>query len=42
MQFPEPIWKIIKSYKKEMEELDRFHAFLVTVFSNLILAVKSK
>jgi hypothetical protein len=42
MEFPPEIWEIIKSYKKEMEELDSFHAFLVEVFSNLILAVKSK
>ena len=42
MEFPREIWEIIKSYKNEMEELDRFHAFLVEVFSNLIFALKSK
>ena len=30
MEFPPEIWEIIKSYKKEMEELDSFHAFFAS------------
>ena len=42
MELPPEIWEIILDYKRQMEELDAFHAFLVEVFSNLVLAVKSK
>lgn len=37
---PAEILDIVKDYKKQMEELDRFHLFLHLVFSNLCLALK--
>ena len=42
MRFPEPVWQIIQDYKKEMERIDKFNHFLVTVFENLIAVMKSK
>lgn len=42
MRFPDPVWRIIQEYKKEFERIDKFNHFLVTVFENLIQAMKSK
>lgn len=42
MRFPDPVWQIILDYKKEFERIDKFNHFLMTVFENLILAMKSK
>ena len=42
MEFPEPVWRIIQDYKKEMERIDKFNNFLVTVFENLIAVMRSK
>ena len=42
MRLPDAIWMIVLEYKKEMEALDAFHAFLYEVFDNLMCAMKSK
>lgn len=39
---PNDVRIIVEAYKQEMEQLDRFHAFLYTVFSNLVAVLKSK